>query len=260
MKILIWGFDVHTARYCESLLFTKHFITCTCFTEQEKLHKICTKYNIEFKKPKEILRNLKEFDVIIITCKKKELLQVVKIINNSCFKNIVIIEKPIANSLIESKVIIKYLINVKPYIAHTRLYQDNYIVLKENNLIEWPNIDKSKDFKLNTIINIFDFICCQTKSKNFSITRVDKYKDNILFDIICKNMKFKIKLYDVELAENKKLKVNGIEYNWPNYLITIGRMITDMLELNIDSKNNIEYSMKTIDLAEKILSKGESYE
>lgn len=254
-KFLIVGSDVHAIRYIETLMFDN---TIYMYHENNDSKLISKKYKIELISNNELIYIINSIDLIIITNMfQKNLLNFLKYISHIGYKNKFILEKPLTLSYINAKKIYKILKENRIIVAYTRQFYDdiNYtkIDLKQNMIIKWPNfsflgIDPIK----NTLPHIFDLIFkLFSENSDIDIKNIKKENNNYVLYLSTNDIMIKIVLYETnELS--KKVEINGIILEWPNYFQVILTMVNKLYDFEYSENKNKLIALKINYLLEKV--------
>ena len=239
-KFLIVGSDVHAIRYIETLMFDN------------------TIYMYHENNDSKLIYIINSIDLIIITNMfQKNLLNFLKYISHIGYKNKFILEKPLTLSYINAKKIYKILKENRIIVAYTRQFYDdiNYtkIDLKQNMIIKWPNfsflgIDPIK----NTLPHIFDLIFkLFSENSDIDIKNIKKENNNYVLYLSTNDIMIKIVLYETnELS--KKVEINGIILEWPNYFQVILTMVNKLYDFEYSENKNKLIALKINYLLEKV--------
>ena len=122
----------------------------------------------------------------------------------------------------------------KVYFALLRLYEKKYdwaFTSKCN--IEWPNLySEGMDLVKHTLPNVFLFLIRQFGIQVINECVWERVGEGIRVSLK-KNSALKVFIYNTSLR-NAKVRINGCEINWPNYINLIWSMIDDICNETYD--------------------------
>lgn len=127
----------------------------------------------------------------------------------------------------------------------SRLFENKVIHNSDssNVLIEWPNLtDMGMNSLWHTLPNILDFLVRQYEIRDISLLQISKvqaFERTIELVVNATNTTFIINIFSAN--ENHKVRINGREIEWPNFLVIYSRIIEFVANENFDNKEMWEY-------------------
>ncbi len=150
----------------------------------------------------------------------------------------------------------KHYSDLKIFFVHTRCYENKYYPLYQNNLkIEWPNLYYSNmDPVWNTLPNILDWLFRQKGSfPDISDSQLEFKGNIVIFKTRILNDSYTFSI--IEGKETDKIVVEGVPYDWPNYVLSYHAFLDQLFHGEIVKEENHKYTLREIEFI-KILIEG----
>ena len=231
MKILIVGGGISGKRFVESYFFDEYNLDICGLNINGKAQKLAEKYKLNYFNISELkLCYINKYDCIIISTPPESRSEILNKIISLKYKNKLIIEKPFALNIEEAKQYVKLLKNNDFEVCYSRRFEPCKYKIKKsiinNYTIIWPVninvISKETNYIHHLLPHIIDWILMNFKIDATKV-KIEKIS-NSHFTIKYKKNTFKI--YFINVNSDEKVSINGIHYDWPNY-IKINHLILD---------------------------------
>lgn len=256
-NLLIYGTDIHSIRFIESLVFNQNIrlYICDKIRYNNKVKVLSSKYGISY--IENLSENLSNIDLLYISKPLSLSFSLIKALKKSGFQGKIIIEKIIDKEVLNASKKIILLSDYEVFVFHSRLFtNENYksIFNEVKNIIEWPNLDNKIMHPIyHTLPNILDLIYKEIKYNKIKFGEVNKVLGRFSIDILLDNCDFKINIFKTKKLEN--IKINNKELKWPNYFDSINKFVNKIINNQISAVKTQRYSIKQLNEINQILKK-----